>query len=62
MSGVCMDTNMVKKMQDGAMDNSFLLDEKLPNPSVEFKKHMAKKFKGMGMSLDQIRQLISVME
>lgn len=55
------DTNMSEKEPDGTRNNSFLLDEELPSAPLEFKKHMAQKFKDMGMSMNEIRILLSMM-
>ena len=37
-------------------------DDELPDTPVEFKKHMAKEFRDMGLSMEEIRQLITMMK
>jgi hypothetical protein len=56
------DTNGAIKNVDGELDNSFLLNDTMPKPSKDFKVHVAKAFKKMGLPMDDIRNLISMMQ
>lgn len=56
------DTNGAMREPDGELDNSFLLDDEMPNVSEKFKIHMVHTFKDMGMSVEEIKILISQMK